>query len=50
MELFCGYDNERRDDGRRGFTLIVCIAIMTVIDNYAEIRVFCFGGGGATAT
>jgi len=36
MELFCGYENKRRDDGRRGFTFIVCIAIMTVIDNYAE--------------
>lgn len=33
MELF---ENKRRDDGRRGFTFIVCITIMTVIDSYAE--------------
>jgi len=41
IELLCGDENERRNDSRRGFTLIVWIAIMTVIaDNYAEIRVF----------
>lgn len=30
MELFGGYENDRRDDG---LTFIVCIAILTVIDD-----------------
>lgn len=40
MELFGGYENDRRDDG---LAFIVCIAILTVIDDYADYCVLSFG-------